>query len=110
MDENTDDRIEVFSTDDQKIKQVGEMLTNNSSRKILQQLFKEELSATEIAQKSDISLQLVKYHINKMMDLDMVKIARVEKNSKKSGHELLQGYKVCNSNSPIPSIRACKRK
>jgi len=82
LDEDQKDKIEIFSTDDEKIKSVGELLTNDSSRAILQLLFTNELTATEIAEKTSISLQLVKYHINKMQDLDMAKISKVEKNMK----------------------------
>ncbi len=75
-------KIEIFSTDDEKIKSVGELLTNDSSRAILQLLFTNELTATKIAEKTGISLQLVKYHINKMQDLNIAKISKVEKNKK----------------------------
>lgn len=81
-DDNPKENIEIFSTEDQKIKKLGEFLANDSSRKILQLLFSEELTANQIAQKSDISLQLVKYHINKMQELGIVKVSKVEKNSK----------------------------
>jgi len=87
--ESKEGKIEIFSTDDEKIKSVGELLTNDSSRAILQLLFTNELTATKIAEKTGISLQLVKYHINKMQDLNIAKISRVEKNKKKSRHELL---------------------
>jgi len=76
------EKIEIFSTDDEKIKSFGELLTNDSSRSILQLLFKEEMTANEIAQKTGVSLQLVKYHINKMKDMGIIKISKVEKNSK----------------------------
>jgi len=46
------EKIEIFSTDDEKIKSFGELLTNDSSRSILQLLFKEEMTANEIAQKT----------------------------------------------------------
>lgn len=83
MEKNNDkENIEIFSTEDEKIKKLGEFLANDSSRKILQLLFSDELTANQIAQKSEISLQLVKYHINKMQELGIVKVARVEKNSK----------------------------
>lgn len=81
-DNNSKENIEIFSTEDEKIKKLGEFLANDSSRKILQLLFSEELTANQIAQKSDISLQLVKYHINKMQELGIVKVSKVEKNSK----------------------------
>lgn len=76
------EKIEIFSTDDEKIKSFGELLTNDSSRSILQLLFKEEMTANEIAQKTGESLQLVKYHINKMQDMGIVKVSKVEKNTK----------------------------
>jgi len=80
--EDITEKIEIFSTDDEKIKLFGELLTNDSSRSILQLLFKEELTANQIAQKTGISLQLVKYHINKMQELGVIKVSKIEKNSK----------------------------
>lgn len=76
------EKIKILATDDEKIKSFGEIFTNDSSRGILQLLFNEELSATQIAQKSNVSLQLVKYHLNKLQDLGVVKISKIEKNSK----------------------------
>ncbi|WP_299293517.1 helix-turn-helix domain-containing protein [Nitrosopumilus sp.] len=85
VDENPDElteKIKILATDDEKIKSFGELFTNDSSREILQLLFNEELSATQISQKTEISLQLVKYHLNKLQDLGVVKISKIEKNSK----------------------------
>ena len=76
------EKIKILATDDEKIKSFGELFTNDSSREILQLLFNEELTATQIAQKTNISLQLVKYHLNKLQDLGVVKISKIEKNSK----------------------------
>ena len=76
------EKIKILATDDEKIKSFGELFTNDSSREILQLLFNEELTANQIAQKTDISLQLVKYHLIKLQDLGIVKISKVEKNSK----------------------------
>ena len=76
------ERIKIIATDDEKIKSFGELLTNDSSRAILQLLFNEELTALQIAEKTGISLQLVKYHIIKLQDLGVVKVTKVEKNSK----------------------------
>ena len=83
--ENEDEiteKIKIIATDDEKIKSFGELLTNDSSRAILQLLFNEELTALQIAEKTGISLQLVKYHIIKLQDLGVVKVTKVEKNSK----------------------------
>ncbi len=81
-DDDSTENFKIFATDDKKIKSFGEIFTNDSSREILQLLFNEELSATQIAQKSNISLQLVKFHLNKLQDLGVVKISKIEKNSK----------------------------
>lgn len=85
-DENSNDnfteKIKILATDDEKIKSFGELFTNDSSREILQLLFNEELTANQISQKTEISLQLVKYHLNKLQDLGVVKISKIEKNSK----------------------------
>ena len=82
---NEDDiteKIKILATDDDKIKSFGELLTNDSSRAILQLLFNEELTALQITEKTGISLQLVKYHIIKLQDLGVVKVTKTEKNSK----------------------------
>ena len=81
-DDDLTEKIKILATDDEKIKSFGEIFTNDSSREILQLLFNEQLSATQIAQKSNVSLQLVKYHLNKLQDLGVVKISKIEKNSK----------------------------
>ena len=76
------EKIKIIATDDEKIKSFGELLTNDSSRAILQLLFNEELTALQIAERTGISLQLVKYHIIKLQDLGVVKVTKIEKNSK----------------------------
>jgi len=81
-DDDFTEKIKILATDDKKIKLFGELFTNNYSREILQLLFNEELTATQIAQKTKVSLQLVKYHLNKLQDLGVVKISKIEKNSK----------------------------
>lgn len=74
--------IEIFSTDDEKLKIFAEIISNKSSIDILNLLFKNEITANEIAQKTGISLQLVKYHIEKMQKINLVGISKTEKNSK----------------------------
>ena len=81
-DDDITEKIKIMATDDVKIKSFGELLTNDSSRAILQLLFNEELTALQIADKTEISLQLVKYHIIKLQDLGVVKVTKIEKNSK----------------------------
>jgi len=97
IDESSNDelteKIKILATDDEKIKSFGEIFSNDSSRKILQLLFNEELSATQIAQKTDISLQLVKYHLNKLQALGIVTISKIEKNSKSQDMKIYSAAK-----------------
>jgi DNA-binding transcriptional ArsR family regulator len=76
------DKVEILSTDDDKIKSVGELLSSDSSRTILKLLFNDQLTANQIAQKTEISLPLVIYHLKKMQEAGMVKISQTGKNTK----------------------------
>ncbi len=76
------EKVEIFSTDDEKIKAIGEVLTTDASRAILKLLFTDAMTANQIAQKTGMSLQLAKYHLKKMQDLDLVKISKIGKNTK----------------------------
>ena len=81
-DSDLNEKIEIFSTEDEKIKSLGELLTNDSSRAILQWLLTDEMTAKQIAEKTEMSLPLVIYHLNKMQELGVVKISKVGKNVK----------------------------
>ncbi|MFN3654933.1 MAG: ArsR/SmtB family transcription factor [Candidatus Nitrosotenuis sp.] len=76
------DKIEILSTDDQRIKVVGELLSSDSSRMILKLLFNDQMTANQIAQKTEISLPLVIYHLKKMQEAGIVKVAQTAKNTK----------------------------
>lgn len=81
-DSDLNEKIEIFSTEDEKIKSFGELLTNDSSRAILQWLLTNEMTAKQIAEKIEVSLPLVIYHLNKMQELGVVKISKIGKNVK----------------------------
>lgn len=76
------ERVEILSTEDQKMKAIGEILSSDSSRAILKILFNDSLTANQISQKIEISLPLVIYHLKKMQESGIVKITSVGKNTK----------------------------
>lgn len=76
------DKIEILSTDDQRIKAVGELLSSDSSRTILKLLFNDHMTANQIAQKTETSLPLVMYHLKKMQDAGIVTVSSTGKNTK----------------------------
>lgn len=76
------DKVEILSTDDDKIKAVGELLSSDSSRAILKLLFNEQMTANQISQKTGISLPLVIYHLKKMQETGIIKVSQTGKNTK----------------------------
>ena len=48
------DRVEILSTEDLKLKSIGEILSSDSSRAILKILFNDSLTANQISQKTEI--------------------------------------------------------
>jgi len=78
----TANSIEIFSTDDVKLKILAEIISNKSSIEILNLLFHNEMTANEIALKANMSLQLAKYHLEKMQKIELVHVSKTGKNSK----------------------------
>ncbi len=77
-----DDNMDIFSTDDDKLKILAKIISNKSSIQILNLLFQNEMTANEIAMKTNMSLQLVKHYLEKMMAIELIHVSRIEKNSK----------------------------
>lgn len=80
--ENQSEKIEIFSTDDLRLKSLGELLSCETSRKILNLIFDQELTALQIAEKTSLSLELTRYHLKKMVDFGLVTITKIEKSTR----------------------------
>ncbi len=78
----TGNAVNVFSLDDIKMKVLAKVISNKSSIEILNLLFYSEMTANEIAQKTNMSLQLVKHYLDKMQQIDLIHVSKTEKNSK----------------------------
>ena len=76
------EKVDIYDTDDEKLRELGEVLINDVSRTILKLLFDDTLTANEIAIKTCFSLQLVRYHLKKMQDVKLVEISKIGKNTK----------------------------
>ena len=76
------DRVEIYSADEDRIKHLGEVFSNNSSRKILSLLTQAEMTSSKIAEDTDLSLSLTIHHLEKMQDAGIVKITKISRNSK----------------------------
>ena len=78
----TDSTVNVFSIDDVRMKILAKVISNKSSIEILNLLFHSEMTANEIAQKTNMSLQLVKHYLEKMQQIDLIHVSKIGKNSK----------------------------
>lgn len=109
------DDVEIISTHDEKIKLIGEILGNDSSRKILNLLNDDnEMTINEIAQSTELSLSLVTHHIKRMQSAQLIKISRIGKSIK--GHKMNyytatnQSLLIVTSKNPVRSVKDSLKK
>ena len=76
----------VFSSDDQRLKALGEIFGHNTSRSMITIMIENELTAMQISDKLGLKLNLVMYHLDKMLDLQIIAITKQTKNSR--GHQV----------------------
>lgn len=112
-DENDD--VEIISTHDEKVKIVGEILSNDSSRKILNLLnASNEMTINEIAQKTGLSLSLVTHHIKRMQAAQVVKVSKVGRSVKGQKMNYYsatnQSFLIVPSKDPAHSITSSLKK
>ena len=106
-DQNFEKNVEIFSVDDERLKIIGEILSNETSRTILKLLISHELSTHEIIQQTGFSLSLVLHHVNKMLDAKLVEISKISKSSK--GQDM-KHYQAKHGIMIIPQIPSQKAK
>ena len=81
------DSIKVFSSEDEKLKILGELLSNKSSRDIIKLLVYEEMYINEIANKLDMRVSLVIHHLKKLRALGLLQITNKKIVRKGSDHK-----------------------
>ncbi|MDE2591156.1 MAG: winged helix-turn-helix transcriptional regulator [Patescibacteria group bacterium] len=90
---NIPEKIEILSTNHKKIKLIGEILSNESSRIILELLSDNMMTTSQLAQKTEVTLPVILYHIKKMQDIGLVRVSKIEKNSKEHDMKYYQATK-----------------
>src|SRR6476660_2342523 len=76
------EHIEVISTEDERIKIIGEELANDTGRAIFGKISQGVSSTNDIAKSLNTSLPLVNWHINRLLDVGLIKIEKIELSSK----------------------------
>lgn len=68
------DQIKVFDSNDKPLKILGELLSNETSRKIIKCLIEKEMYTNEISTKLNIRVSLVIFHLRKLEELGLLEI------------------------------------
>jgi len=68
------DKIKVFDSDENKLKILGELLSNDTSRRMIKLLIEQESYTNQIAKLLDIRVSLVIHHLKKMEEIGILEI------------------------------------
>lgn len=74
--EKIKDDILIFSSEDERLKFLGEILSNESSRSILTLLIEKEMTLMQIAKQTNLNPTLVIHHLKKLLQSDVVTITK----------------------------------
>ncbi len=74
--------IEIISTEDERIKIIGEELANDTGRAIFGKISQGMASTNDLAKALNTSLPLVNWHINRLLSVGLIKVEKVEMSSK----------------------------
>jgi DNA-binding transcriptional ArsR family regulator len=80
--EKIKDTILIFSSEDERLKFLGEILSNESSRSILRLLIEKEMTLMQIAKQTSLNPTLVIHHLKKLLQSDVVTITKTVANKK----------------------------
>ncbi len=84
------DKIKVFSSEDEKLKILGELLSNKSSRDIIRLLIEKEMYTNEIAKKLELRTNLVIHHLQKMEAIGLLEITNKKITRKGEEHRFFR--------------------
>ena len=74
--------LEIISTEDERIKIIGEELANDTGRAIFGKISQGIASSNDLAKALNISLPLINWHINRLLSVGLVKVEKTELSSK----------------------------
>ena len=81
------EKIKVFDGSDEKLKILGELLSNDTSRKIIRILINNEMYTNEIVTKLDLSISLVIHHLRKLEELGLLEVSQKKIVKKGNDHK-----------------------
>lgn len=88
--EQMKDEIRVFTHDDKSLKLLGELLSNDTSRRIIRCLIEKQMYTNELATKLDIPISLVIHHLKKLEELGLVDVEEKQITRKTKDHKFFR--------------------
>ncbi|MBU7014219.1 MAG: helix-turn-helix transcriptional regulator [Theionarchaea archaeon] len=80
---NLDEMVHVFRTDEEKAKLLAMQIANDRGREVLECLFRgRPKSASEIARELNVPLPTVMFHIERFLEIGIIKIAKTRMSKK----------------------------
>ncbi|MGQ9718426.1 MAG: ArsR family transcriptional regulator [Nitrososphaerales archaeon] len=73
-----DDVLEVITTDDLRLKLIGEVLANDTSRGVLNAVLKGFDTASDISKMLDLPLPLVLHHLERLVDSGLLTVKEID--------------------------------
>ena len=111
MDEEGNDEIKVLSTDE-SLKILGELLGNESSRKMIKALIDRAMYANEIARDLELRPNLVVHHLRKMESIGLLEITSkkiIRKGVERRHFRIAKGLLVLPGTQNKDEVRFLKR-
>ena len=78
--EKTENDILVFSSEDERLKFLGQVLSNKSSRAVLKLLIENEMTLMQIADQANLNPTLVIHHLKKLLQCGVVAVTKTSTN------------------------------
>lgn len=69
--------VKLVGIDDESAEAVFNAIGSETTREILDSIYQKPGTATDIAERTDVSLQNAKYHLNKLLEAELVEIGEV---------------------------------
>ena len=76
MDLSLDDVFHIEKLHSERAKSLASEISNETARKILKTLYKNPASITDLSNKLDIPASTVQYHVNRLVELGVIRIAQ----------------------------------
>lgn len=83
-------KIKVFKPSDESLKLLGELLTNDTSRRIIMTLGESEMYVNKLAEKLDIRVSLVIHHLKKLGELGLLDITEKPISKRTKDHKFFK--------------------